>query len=127
MRSDILASAVLCDVQIVVKQAQKKFRDWMDKGIRIPPNLREVVYMAGEKCKYQLHDWLWWWYINNNCVNGIVVIRYQTVNLRQFETSQHRQILGSKVVTILNKNNKICILGGGIKIMCLKVKSLSAV
>jgi hypothetical protein len=32
-----------------VKQAQKKFRDWMDKGARIPPNLREVVYMAGKK------------------------------------------------------------------------------
>jgi hypothetical protein len=66
MRSDILASAVLCDVQIIVKQAQKKFRDWMDKGARIPPNLREVVYMAGEKHEcYQLQDWLWWWYINN--------------------------------------------------------------
>jgi hypothetical protein len=51
MRSDILASAVLCDVQFIVKQAQKKFRDWMDKGTRIPPNLREVVYMAGKKYK----------------------------------------------------------------------------
>lgn len=47
MRSDVLASAVLCGVQITVKQAQKKFRDWMDRGTRIPPNLREVVYMAG--------------------------------------------------------------------------------
>jgi hypothetical protein len=49
MRSDIMASAVLCDVQITVKQAQKKFRDWMDRGVRIPPNLREVVYVAGKK------------------------------------------------------------------------------
>jgi hypothetical protein len=48
MRSDVLASAVLCGVQITVKQAQKKFRDWMDRGTRIPPNLREVVYMAGK-------------------------------------------------------------------------------
>jgi hypothetical protein len=45
----------------------------------------------------------------------------------QFETSQHRQILGNKLVTILNKNNKICILGGDINIICLEVKSLSAV
>jgi hypothetical protein len=59
MRSDILASAVLCDVQIIVEQAQKKFRDWMDKGTRIPPNLREVVYMAGKKYKcYHRQDWL---------------------------------------------------------------------
>ena len=47
MRSDILASAVLCDVQSTVKLARKKFRDWMDNGARIPPNLREVVYIAG--------------------------------------------------------------------------------
>jgi hypothetical protein len=44
-----MASAVLCDVQITVKQAQKKFSDWMDRGVRIPPNLREVVYVAGKK------------------------------------------------------------------------------
>jgi hypothetical protein len=48
MRSDVLASAVLCGVQVTVKQAQKKFREWMDRGTRIPPNLREVVYMAGK-------------------------------------------------------------------------------
>lgn len=51
-----MASAVLCDVQITVKQAQKKFRDWMDKGTRIPPNLREVVYIAGKRDRfYQLY------------------------------------------------------------------------
>jgi hypothetical protein len=56
MRSDIMASAVLCDVQITVKQAQKKFRDWMDKGTHIPPNLREVVYIAGKRYRfYQLY------------------------------------------------------------------------
>lgn len=58
-----MASAVLCDVQITVKQAQKKFRDWMDKGNRIPPNLREVVYIAGKRYKfYQVY------YNDDDCV-----------------------------------------------------------
>jgi len=65
MRSDVLASAVLCGVQITVKQAQKKFRDWMDKGTRIPPNLREVVYMAGKKCTILS---AMCWDVNYSCV-----------------------------------------------------------
>lgn len=47
MRSDILASAVLCDVDDVVKEAKAKFNSWMAKNAHIPPNLREVVYTAG--------------------------------------------------------------------------------
>jgi hypothetical protein len=65
MRSDVLASAVLCGVQITVKQAQKKFRDWMDRGTRIPPNLREVVYMAGKK--YTILSAMCW-DVNHSCV-----------------------------------------------------------
>ncbi|KAK7866387.1 hypothetical protein R5R35_009814 [Gryllus longicercus] len=49
MRSDILASAILCDVKDVVKEAQIMFNDWMVNGTRIPPNLREVIYVAGIK------------------------------------------------------------------------------
>ncbi|PSN33537.1 hypothetical protein C0J52_22449 [Blattella germanica] len=60
MRSDILASAVLCDVQSTVKLARKKFRDWMDNGARIPPNLREVVYIAGIKYG-DVKDWQYCW------------------------------------------------------------------
>lgn len=47
-RSDILAAAVLYGVDNVVKESKAKFNGWMEKGYRIPPNLREVVYYAGE-------------------------------------------------------------------------------
>ncbi|XP_017303049.1 leucyl-cystinyl aminopeptidase-like, partial [Diaphorina citri] len=49
MRSDILAAAVLVGVDTVVKESKSKFNGWMEKGFRIPPNLREVVYYAGIK------------------------------------------------------------------------------
>ncbi|XP_039283006.1 LOW QUALITY PROTEIN: glutamyl aminopeptidase [Nilaparvata lugens] len=49
MRSDILASAVLCDVEEAVKDAKQHFKEWMTKNARVPPNLREVVYSAGIK------------------------------------------------------------------------------
>lgn len=47
MRSDILASAILANVESAVSEAKPKFQAWMDKNARIPPNLREVVYAAG--------------------------------------------------------------------------------
>lgn len=47
MRSDVLASAVLVGVEDVVKHAQLMFNNWMNNGEKIPPNLREVVYLAG--------------------------------------------------------------------------------
>lgn len=49
MRSDILSSAILCNVPDTVKEAKAKFKSWMEKGTRIPPNLREVIYAAGIK------------------------------------------------------------------------------
>ncbi|XP_018905353.1 endoplasmic reticulum aminopeptidase 1 isoform X2 [Bemisia tabaci] len=49
MRSDVLASAVLVGVEDVVKHAQLMFNNWMNNGEKIPPNLREVVYLAGIK------------------------------------------------------------------------------
>ncbi|XP_073998601.1 endoplasmic reticulum aminopeptidase 1-like isoform X3 [Rhodnius prolixus] len=49
MRSDILVSAVLCGVEDTVREAKQKFENWMKKGTRIPPNLREAVYSAGIK------------------------------------------------------------------------------
>ena len=48
MRSDVLASAVLVGVEDVVKTAQQMFNNWMNNGEKIPPNLREVVYLAGK-------------------------------------------------------------------------------
>lgn len=47
MRSDILASAVLCEIEEVVKEAKNKFDEWMYENKRVPPNLREVIYLAG--------------------------------------------------------------------------------
>ncbi|VVC37450.1 Aminopeptidase N-type,ERAP1-like C-terminal domain,Peptidase M1, membrane alanine aminopeptidase, N- [Cinara cedri] len=47
MRSDILASAILCGIEDVVKEAKNLFDEWMNKNIRVPPNLREVIYLAG--------------------------------------------------------------------------------
>lgn len=47
MRSDILASAILCGIEDVVKEAKNKFNEWMYENKRIPPNLREVIYLAG--------------------------------------------------------------------------------
>lgn len=49
MRSDVLVSAVLAGVEETVKEAKQKFYDWMNKGTRIPPNLREAIYSAGIK------------------------------------------------------------------------------
>lgn len=48
MRSDILASAILCGIEDVVKVAKNKFDAWMNENKRIPPNLREVIYLAGK-------------------------------------------------------------------------------
>jgi hypothetical protein len=48
MRSDILASAILCGIEDVVKEAKNKFDEWMYENKRIPPNMREVIYLAGE-------------------------------------------------------------------------------
>lgn len=49
MRSDILASAILCGIEDVVKEAKNKFDEWMYENKRIPPNMREVIYLAGKR------------------------------------------------------------------------------
>ncbi|XP_049864292.1 endoplasmic reticulum aminopeptidase 1-like isoform X3 [Schistocerca gregaria] len=65
MRSDVLASAILCDVKETVKEATAKFRDWMNNGTHIPPNLREVVYVAG--IKYGgVKEWQYCWHKYNS-------------------------------------------------------------
>jgi len=47
MRSQILSAAILCGIEDVVKEAKNRFEEWMYENKRIPPNLREVVYLAG--------------------------------------------------------------------------------
>lgn len=47
MRADILASAILCGIEDIVKEAKNRFDQWMFDNKRVPPNLREVIYLAG--------------------------------------------------------------------------------
>lgn len=54
MRSDILASAILSGIEDVVKEAKTKFDEWMNKNKHVPPNLREVIYLAGNMFIYDI-------------------------------------------------------------------------
>jgi len=47
MRSQILSAAIICGIEDVVKEAKSRFEEWMYENKRIPPNLREVIYLAG--------------------------------------------------------------------------------
>lgn len=47
MRIAVLQSAVSIKLEDVVKPAKSLFEDWMLKGKRIAPNIRNVVYIAG--------------------------------------------------------------------------------
>ncbi|RLU25456.1 hypothetical protein DMN91_001612 [Ooceraea biroi] len=49
LRTIVLISAVELQMDNVVKSAKDLFQDWMLKGKRIPPNIRNIVYMAGVK------------------------------------------------------------------------------
>ncbi|KAJ9582424.1 hypothetical protein L9F63_003222, partial [Diploptera punctata] len=99
MRSDILASAVLCDVQSTVKLARKKFRDWMDNGARIPPNLREVVYMAGIKYG-DVRDWQYCW----SKYNSTGVPSERKLLLKALGVASDPWILQRYLLTTLDRN-----------------------
>lgn len=47
MRSQILSAAIIYGIEDVVKEAKNRFEEWMYENKRIPPNLREVIYLAG--------------------------------------------------------------------------------
>lgn len=47
LRIAVLQSAVSIKLEDVVKPAKSLFDDWMLKGKRIAPNIRNVVYIAG--------------------------------------------------------------------------------
>ncbi|XP_069679088.1 endoplasmic reticulum aminopeptidase 1-like isoform X3 [Periplaneta americana] len=99
MRSDILASAVLCDVQATVKPAQKKFRDWMDNGARIPPNLREVVYIAGIKYG-DVKDWQYCW----SKYNSTGIPSERKLFLKALGVASDPWILQRYLLTTLDRN-----------------------
>jgi len=43
----VLKSAIELQMDNVVKSAKGLFQEWMLKDKRIPPNIRDIVYMAG--------------------------------------------------------------------------------
>uniref|UniRef100_A0A0C9RJ03 Anpep protein n=1 Tax=Fopius arisanus TaxID=64838 RepID=A0A0C9RJ03_9HYME len=47
LRIAVLQSAVELQLEDVVKPAKNLFEDWMLRGKKIPPNIRDVVYVAG--------------------------------------------------------------------------------
>ncbi|XP_065165053.1 endoplasmic reticulum aminopeptidase 1-like isoform X2 [Atheta coriaria] len=49
MRSSILSTAVLCEINDTVSQAKTVFQNWMTKNETVPSDLKEVVYTAGIK------------------------------------------------------------------------------
>lgn len=64
MRTDILSTAVLCELNDTVAQARSKFERWMHHNESIHPDLKEVVYSAG--IKYGgLQEWQHCWNIYN--------------------------------------------------------------
>jgi adenylate cyclase len=48
LRSEILATTIHFENKEAIKEATTRFNNWMQKGQRVPPNLREVVYSAGK-------------------------------------------------------------------------------
>lgn len=44
-----MKSAIEVEIDDVVKSAKSLFKDWISKGTRIAPNIRNIVYMAGKR------------------------------------------------------------------------------
>lgn len=44
-----MKSAIELEMEDVVKSARGLFKDWISKGTRIAPNIRNIVYMAGKR------------------------------------------------------------------------------
>ncbi|XP_021954471.1 endoplasmic reticulum aminopeptidase 2 [Folsomia candida] len=49
LRGEVLSTTIHCENKDAEKEAMARFDNWMKKGVRVPPNLREVVYSAGVK------------------------------------------------------------------------------
>lgn len=60
MRTNILLTGVLSELNETIAQAQLRFDRWMKHNESIPPDLKEVVYSAG--IKYGgLTEWTYCW------------------------------------------------------------------
>lgn len=65
MRTDILSTAVLCELNDTVAQARLQFERWIKYNESINSDLKEVVYSAG--IKYGgLPEWQHCWNIYNS-------------------------------------------------------------
>nr|XP_022900776.1 endoplasmic reticulum aminopeptidase 1-like isoform X2 [Onthophagus taurus] len=65
MRTDVLSTAVLCELNETIFTARNMFEAWMTKNQSIPPDLKEVVYSAG--IKYGgLSEWQYCWGVYNS-------------------------------------------------------------
>lgn len=65
MRTAVLKSAILFEVNDTVAEAKKMFENWMKKNEFIHPDLKEVVYSAG--IKYGgITEWQYCWSMYNN-------------------------------------------------------------
>ncbi|CAH0561852.1 unnamed protein product [Brassicogethes aeneus] len=64
LRTDILSSAVLCELNDTISQAKQQFYRWMHNNESIDPNLKEVVYSAGVKYG-GINEWQHCWNLYN--------------------------------------------------------------
>ncbi|XP_077259452.1 endoplasmic reticulum aminopeptidase 1 isoform X1 [Temnothorax americanus] len=62
LRIAVLKSAIELEMNDVVKSARSLFQDWISKGKRIAPNIRNIVYMAGIKFGEEA-DWQHCWQV----------------------------------------------------------------
>lgn len=64
MRTDILSTAILCELNETVSQAKQQFQKWMLHNESIHPDLKEVVYSAGVKYG-GMAEWQHCWNVYN--------------------------------------------------------------
>ncbi|XP_015117204.1 endoplasmic reticulum aminopeptidase 2 [Diachasma alloeum] len=65
LRIAVLQSAVELQLEDVVKPAKNLFEDWMLRGKKIPPNIRDVVYVAGIRFGTE-KEWRHCWEVYKN-------------------------------------------------------------
>ncbi|XP_046395915.1 glutamyl aminopeptidase-like isoform X2 [Ischnura elegans] len=99
VRSEVLTSAVLAGVETAVEEAKQRFKAWMDRGQRVPPNLREAVYAAG--IKYGGYkEWLYCW----NRYNTTTVPSEQKLLLRAMGMASDPWILQRYLLATLDRD-----------------------
>ncbi|XP_031336695.1 endoplasmic reticulum aminopeptidase 1-like isoform X2 [Photinus pyralis] len=67
LRTDVLSTAILCELNETVFQAKSQFEKWMHRNQSIPADLKEVVYSAGVKYG-GLGEWQHCWNVYNSTI-----------------------------------------------------------